>query len=987
MEEQGCKFEQFFFDIMGVPPFPWQSRLAHDFVEKGRWPTDIDASTSAGKTALMVVFLWALAMGYETKRRLVFASNRRVAVDEAEELANKLCEELNSPKTESIRWVSERLTALAGSGGRPLVKSRIRGGALMEKLGDAKNPLQPGIVIPTTDQAGSRLLMRAYCCSRKSWVLEAGLIAACVFAIDEAHLSDPFCSLLEQIVDLSSPKPGDDPVAAFVKKMATPVVIRLTATPVPRDVKGLLSLNEDDEAHQELGRRLRAKKLLLMSNKNRIPTSPKDRYWKLAQKLASESLALPTLVGRLNEHRREDDQIAIPKVLGVYCNSPITARMVYNRIRRNNVDAILLIGCSRHYVRDKLLHKERLRPGRDRAKDTPLVVVMTQCGEAGPNFDFDGLVIEAASLDAITQRLGRCDRFGALGITLSILVRADVKYKKPNKKGDYVYGTSIDPTWKFLCDKDGKGKRLCKLVCRQKGKSAIDEDLKSLKACDCSSKALKENRSGLTRENIEAMLPPKAHAPMLTPSILGVLTQTSPAPKFPIDIEKFIHGIPPREALPTVSVVFRELPEITKENCKALRDKLSAIPPGATESLEISLPNARRLLRRKELEDEPDIVGAGGGYDGEHGGSAYALRWMSEEDDAEGDDEDDGLVTAESLRPGDVLIVPCSYGHCDEWGFCYDGNAKVQDIGDLALTDRRNRAVLRLHMETLRGLRGANAEWLDSLPDKVKAMKVQEDLGEATARQVLKTIAADCPEGEQWSVWNAVCKIAKSLSAGEFEIKPYGTDGMVLIQKRAERRGGKKTGLGEHVGRAEELALAWASALGLPEEIVLAEKLAARYHDVGKKDIRFQARLHGSMAAALISVLSGKYLAKSGDSSEQIKEKEAAGTIGWEKHTRHEGISAAWAKEAGLPRLAVYLAGSHHGYGRPLFVPLMGETKKTVSENFEGKDISVSSHYGLWDPSSWWPRLFKEQVDRFGPWGLAFLESLMILADHKASSE
>ena len=75
---------------------------------------------------------------------------------------------------------------------------------------------------------------------------------------------------------------------------------------------------------------------------------------------------------------------------------------------------MLMIGPSRDVGRDRIVDK--LAPFRTGAKERPqakpLFIVATQCVEVGVDLDLDGLVTQAASLDALRQRFGRLNRAG-----------------------------------------------------------------------------------------------------------------------------------------------------------------------------------------------------------------------------------------------------------------------------------------------------------------------------------------------------------------------------------------------------------------------------------------------------------------------------------------------------------------------------------------------------------------------------------------------
>ena len=113
--------------------------------------------------------------------------------------------------------------------------------------------------------------------------------------------------------------------------------------------------------------------------------------------------------------RREG--VAAPAV-GVVVNRVDLARAIFERLSETEdapFDCLLLIGRSRDVDRREIESKlDPFRTGNDeeRAVAAPLMVVATQCLEVGVDLDLDGLVTEAAPLDALRQRFGRVNRAG-----------------------------------------------------------------------------------------------------------------------------------------------------------------------------------------------------------------------------------------------------------------------------------------------------------------------------------------------------------------------------------------------------------------------------------------------------------------------------------------------------------------------------------------------------------------------------------------------
>ena len=109
---------------------------------------------------------------------------------------------------------------------------------------------------------------------------------------------------------------------------------------------------------------------------------------------------------------------------------------------------------------------------------------------------------------------------------------------------------------------------------------------------------------------------------------------------------------------------------------------------------------------------------------------------------------------------------------------------------------------------------------------------------------------------------------------------------------------------------------------------------------------------------------------------------------------RHEDLSArlvrAWLEQDPswgdqLERgLLLHLVISHHGKGRPLVPPVSDGTPESVSGAVLGAPVTVPADLGLVDWEQ--PARFRQLSDRFGPWGLALLEAIVIGADHAVSA-
>jgi CRISPR-associated endonuclease/helicase Cas3 len=163
--------------------------------------------------------------------------------------------------------------------------------------------------------------------------------------------------------------------------------------------------------------------------------------------------------------------------------------------------------------------------------------------------------------------------------------------------------------------------------------------------------------------------------------------------------------------------------------------------------------------------------------------------------------------------------------------------------------------------------------------------------------------------------------------------------------------------------------------------------LAVSYHDLGKSDPRFQALLYGGREREPAEPL----LAKSEPRSPGARGR-AAALAGWPRRARHEFLSAALLTASRKARrkatdwdLVQHLVGAHHGFGRP-FPPLLDDPHPVeIQITFDGELLSSSTDHGIYRLDSGWADRFWQLIERYGYWGMAFLETLVRRADCIAS--
>lgn len=174
-------------------------------------------------------------------------------------------------------------------------------------------------------------------------------------------------------------------------------------------------------------------------------------------------------------------------------------------------------------------------------------------------------------------------------------------------------------------------------------------------------------------------------------------------------------------------------------------------------------------------------------------------------------------------------------------------------------------------------------------------------------------------------------------------------------------------------------------------------RLAANLHDLGKADERFQAMLRRTdrTDAWLLTGMDSVLLAKS-DAMPQTPQqrKEARERAGLPDGFRHEMLSVQIAEhgdlipaDAGHRTLILHLIAAHHGYARP-FAPVVMDTESPeVTVNGVTLTGTARSKVPPHRIDSAIAERFWKLTRDYGWWGLAYLESVLRLADQQASAD
>lgn len=1039
-------FDDFYFDVYNRRPFAWQKRLAAQVCSQG-WPDYLNLPTSSGKTTVIDIAVFALAHYaanaarqtnlQPTPRRIFFVVDRRIVVNEAYQQARRLAEKLRSSlplpnrddvKTEStLQRVASILQQFSGDNSAPPLDCFELRGGIFRNDNWVRSLLQPTILTTTVDQIGSRLLFRGYGVSDRNLPIHAALTANdSLIILDEAHCSHAFSQTIESIQRYRSNAWCTEHVStpfAFVQMTATP--------PVDLQTKKVFKLEAVDyQTDRPLAERHGCEKPIGLH----VATGAKGS--KMVSALAKQ------LIERANSLANESGC----KKIAVIVNRVNVARACFDLLSAKYPERVdLMIGAMRPIDRDALTEKlqgefgSRLSNGEEEGEVR--FVVSTQCIEVGADFDFDGIVSQCASLDALRQRFGRLNRLGKYRHACGAIVIAEEDLVAEDKLGDektkhLIYGHGLAHTWHWLkriADSDAQKKIEGGVPTIDFGIWALDSQLQK-------------------EENPSRFLAPHIDAQVLMPAHLDMLCQTSPRPFLEPEISAYLHG--PSRNEPEVRVCWRADLEWTgtSKDQQLWSESVSAVPPAVGELLSVKLRVFRSWLKDElKQDDSSDVLGEDVVEEeatkakGNAGSRATAIRrvlaWRGMKDTDGIAVPDTDLLDATSawrVRPYDIVVIPVECGGWDELGYVpnapnlpdhspaeifsamCDASAEIpwqkaaQDLTRLDIAEQasllsRAKTVFRVHAKLKR------AGVLRELSEKMLKEVRKEGVGRKEANwslsywqdilvELLKSTEQNSsskdrvPPTEQrllsWSVGSPsrTKGLISPCSNGVIWITERHNELVQSIERLPEScfdgddlNANQPLSLLQHSADVLAVAEEYIEHVKLAGQSATAVKRAALMHDIGKADPRFQARLRGKPVSTIYMM--PELLAKSGVDTPVLKPNPLPSGF------RHEMVSVgllnhfSWNKPSEDLELIRYLVAVHHGYGRPFFPCVIDDGGVTLDLRSVGGPVVKPAQLGP-----------EHRVDagqgerfwcmqrRFGWWGATWLESLVRLADWNASA-
>lgn len=332
-------------------------------------------------------------------------------------------------------------------------------------------------------------------------------------------------------------------------------------------------------------------------------------------------------------------------------------------------------------------------------------------------------------------------------------------------------------------------------------------------------------------------------------------------------------------------------------------------------------------------------------------------------------DADHGEENSQSLAPGDVLILDT-----DSVPFTNQRIAVTQR--ELPSTKDKLEAVpfldgIKLYVyEKCANREEHFREYLGLSPEEVaELLDTQSTDGKKT--MIASELSTEAEDGQEVISWYAI--VTKATEKESVEDSDIAQE-LVLADPVL---------LDDHQNDVAERTRQLAENLGLVPEFSEALELAAKYHDEGKRDLRFQQMLGADAETGT--------LAKSGRRS-VAEAYRARSRSALPKGWRHEQLSAlmvaASPEKVGEHRdLVLRIIGCSHGHGRFSFAHdagfLLKEGYLPEGMDYEALKEQATQLFNV----GYWDNLMEQTSRTYGPYATAYLEAVERAADAQISRE
>ncbi|WP_454918123.1 type I-G CRISPR-associated helicase/endonuclease Cas3g [Xanthobacter sediminis] len=873
----------------------------------------------------------------------------------------------------------------------------------------------------------------------------------CLFLLDEAHLAEPFRQTLEQVAfyqgdgwHAADVRPAP---FAFALLTATPGSEDAPEDEKPWRLDDADRAN--DVLRRRLGAPKPARLLLAASRRDAEDEAGEvDSALRASEEANRVALLVDAACTALEQLQGQVAHPAIAVVLNRVSRARAVFEKLAERFGPADgaeaaADVELMIGPARPVEREELARRlAPIRTGAERTLGKPFFIVATQTIEVGVDIDLDGLVSDHAPLDALRQRFGRLNRDGRDIVPAGAVVAA--KGDLGARVEDPVYGRALRPTWAWLEAAAGASKGI------DFGIAAFDERAQAV-PIPTEVFGEKPDAPVLMPAHLDllaqtAPIPAAGpevglwlHGTDVRPAGVSVIWRADlPGPDEPGSAERaqrLLRVLPPRagEAIELPIAAVRRW--LRGEAMRGAASVVADVPlPEHEDEAAAAAPRGRHVFPWRGADADPGWIAPGELKPGDtivvpaaYGG-LDPYGWRPQSDEAATDVADDAAVARADRRYVVRLAGPLlAFLRLPPAGRETPADRDARRAENTAAAEAATQALAdvlaelpRLGKDRLDETLGACVERFSPAAraalvalDAAARGRVEHDFGaygvddkgrprgvvllaplgldrERLEKRV-KAAQAALEAGDRSlpeSVVQALQALLNALPPAKMDDDTASTE-----DDTAGSMPGYAQELEPHCRAVSAKAEAFARACGLPEPQVKDIALAGLLHDLGKADPRFQALL--VPGGDPFAESTGKLYAKSRRGAPRNEERSAL-PDGW----RHEALSVRMARlhplleTANDRELVLWLIGTHHGHGRPFFRFKEGGGAcegQTLPKVFE-EDVTLSTAPGpqalAFDlDGTDWPGLFARLTRRYGPWGLARLEAIVRLADHRASAE
>lgn len=547
------------------------------------------------------------------------------------------------------------------------------------------------------------------------------------------------------------------------------------------------------------------------------------------------------------------------------------------------------------------------------------VVVATQTLEVGIDVDFADLVTELAPASSLAQRFGRVNRLGR---------RKDSKV------------VVIEPASGDLVKKDAPPYKAVDLS----NAYGWLEALNGAENPSVNPAAMVKNPP--VQSSPERLLYQRPEWPDLLE-----FSRTDENPYDEPDLDLWLHDSLEAETAMGGVIVRDNLPSNTSAAMEIL--KTSYFAPRDRETFPANL----KIL--KEILD----------YQDEHGVKPRKFLYRQGEISL-WQDADQGDESSQALAPGDVLILDTGSIPFTNQGIAVTQRelpSRKDKLEAVPFLDDAELYVAELYVyEKCADREEHFRKYLGLSPEE--AAELLDSQASDGQKVIASELSIEAEDGQEVIAWYAEVTGKESVEGSDIaqELAPAGP---VLLD--------------DHQNDVAERTRQIAENLGLAPEFSEALELAAKYHDEGKRDLRFQQMLGADPEA--------EALAKSGHRSvaEAYRARSrSALPRGW----RHEQLSAlmvaASPEKVGEHRdLVLRIIGCSHGHGRFSFAHdagfLLKEGYLPEGTDYEALKEQATRLFNV----GYWDNLMEQTSRTYGPYATAYLEAVERAADAQISRE